>query len=205
MFVSSYAQSYTFRPFTEREFTFRYPNPDASVNYLGQYYDWHDLDIEDTITMFSGRELRVSFDTAEDSYSFNDGPYYFVAQHNTNDGVQTVRFLIDTRDRDGFNRPHPDLFAGRLMTRSIAFVEERLTEGQPLKRLAACWLTGNPGEMLPSDNYIQFEEGLKAGLSPEEAAFSTWTGRQALKHGFTEISLIEDDLYGWLVNFDRPA
>lgn len=198
------AESYIFRNFTERELNFRYPDPDATVRYLGCFYDRFKLDFEDTVTMFSGRELRVSFDTVEDYYSFDDGPYRFETKHSTDEGVQTVKFIIDTRDRDGINRPHPDLFAGRLMTRSIAFVEERLTNGQPLKRLSAAWLEGESNKSLPSDNYIQFEQGLAAGLSPETAAFSTWTGRQALKHGFTEISSIVNDKISWLVDFDRP-
>lgn len=198
------AEAYTFKNFTDRELDFRYPDPDTAVRRLGHYYNSHSLHFHDTITMFSGRELKVDFDTAEMCFSFEDGPYYFHTWYKEDKGIPTIKFAADTRDRNGINRPHPDLFAGRLMTRSIAFSEERLTGGQPLRQLSACWLNGTLDESSPSDNYIQFEQGLEAGLSTEAAAFSTWTGRQALKHGFTQINSIRNDTYSWLVDFVRP-
>lgn len=38
-------------------------------------------------------------------------------------------------------------------------------------------------------NYQSFKEAREKGLSMEEAAFSTWTGRQAAKHGYVYVDV----------------
>jgi hypothetical protein len=45
-----------------------------------------------------------------------------------------------------------------------------------------------------SDNYAVFYQALNMGLNPSEAAMLTWTGQQALKHGFlyASVSVLKD-------------
>lgn len=40
-----------------------------------------------------------------------------------------------------------------------------------------------------SDNYKQYSQALKQNFSKEEAARKTWTGKQALKFGFSEVEV----------------
>ena len=45
-----------------------------------------------------------------------------------------------------------------------------------------------------SDNYDEYQLNIESGLTPEEAALATFTGRQAVRHGFTRVrSIVETE------------
>jgi filamentous hemagglutinin len=48
------------------------------------------------------------------------------------------------------------------------------------------WMSGTD-----SVNYAQYNAGIKAGLTPQQAAANTWTGRLAQEHGFTVVGNVE--------------
>lgn len=41
-------------------------------------------------------------------------------------------------------------------------------------------------------NYSKYYEGMKAGLTPKEAAAQTWTGKQAARFGFTKVRSVTE-------------
>ncbi len=53
-----------------------------------------------------------------------------------------------------------------------------------IRALKASWVIG-------SDNYQQYYQAIADGDTPAEAAFKTWTGKQALAYGFDRIHSIE--------------
>lgn len=83
------------------------------------------------------------------------------------------------------------------------FVEALAYFGSRVKKIRARWTAG--------DNFNLFENLVeKQGVDPREAAFQTWTGSQAAKAGFTEITTLDHyfkDAYGFgmiVVDFIRP-
>jgi hypothetical protein len=44
-----------------------------------------------------------------------------------------------------------------------------------------------------SDNFKAFKDARLANKIPEQAAFETWTGKQAQKQGFTKANVVTDD------------
>lgn len=152
----------------------------------------------------SGRELIAvnSGDFVEIRDSSN--PHYHFRAELTHIGDKdAVYFSIDSQDRNGQNAQHPDIYAARLMRRSVRHFEETVRGGVPIPRIAATWYT-EPGA---SDNYTQLQANLaKYGPSQTERALrETWTGEQAKELGFTEIKgpyPLEDDFVE--VYFDRP-
>ena len=42
-----------------------------------------------------------------------------------------------------------------------------------------------------TDNYTEYLRNVKAGMKPEVAAANTWTGRQAAKYGYTEVTPVK--------------
>ena len=53
------------------------------------------------------------------------------------------------------------------------------------------------------DNFRSYKAAIKAKMEPEEAAFETFTGKMAKRHGFTKVRIIEDEVDEVLVEFMR--
>jgi hypothetical protein len=62
------------------------------------------------------------------------------------------------------------------------------SQGNPVERWPTEWSFMKPGEM--STNLKVFKEGLAQGLSEEDAARLTPTGKLAIAHGFTEVLVL---------------
>lgn len=86
----------------------------------------------------------------------------------------TVKFDLKTKEESSSER-HRDFFAAAFVESAIKFFE---TNKGPVRRWEAEWLQG-------SDNYQQFYNLQKQGLSSLEAARLTWTGQLATKLGFS--------------------
>jgi hypothetical protein len=54
-----------------------------------------------------------------------------------------------------------------------------------------------------SDNFKAFKDAKLADKTPEQAAFETWTGKQAQKQDFTKAKVITDDNKLILVEFTK--
>jgi hypothetical protein len=57
------------------------------------------------------------------------------------------------------------------------------------------------GYWIEGTNHSQFYEGLRKGLSLEEAALNTWTGRQAVRKGFKRVRFEINNFLGSPFNF----
>lgn len=140
------------------------------------------------VPMPSGRNLLVTIKDEEVSVSDEEywDDYVFIARlwKGAFGSKNAVSFHIDTHGKSRkFSRRHPDLYAARLMSRSIDFFENGTHLGKPLDRIWAQWAP--KGHL--SDNYVQFTANLAKGMSTEVAAINTWTGIQAAKLGFTAV------------------
>jgi hypothetical protein len=54
-----------------------------------------------------------------------------------------------------------------------------------------------------SDNFKAFKDAKLANKTPEQAAFETWTGKQAQKQGFTKAKVITDNNNLIIVEFTK--
>jgi hypothetical protein len=62
------------------------------------------------------------------------------------------------------------------------------------KGIRGRWESGNPNYVDGiSDNFKAFKDATLANKTPEQAAFETWTGKQAQKHGFKKAKVVTDD------------
>lgn len=106
---------------------------------------------------------------------------YFKAEYN--EGLQSILFSIHTRDTNGL--PVPGLYASELFRLAVSYFESHF----PVQQINALWIEGS------SDNYAQYQYGLNLGMSFEQAAVRTWTGKLAAKLGFTLPILINVNTY----------
>ena len=60
--------------------------------------------------------------------------------------------------------------------------------GSKVVRIQGYWSGGGKRP----DNYIAFRAAISKGVSEEDAAFSTFTGKMAKKHGFTKVKITEN-------------
>jgi hypothetical protein len=61
------------------------------------------------------------------------------------------------------------------------------------------------GQWFDGDNLAEYEKNRKQGLTPQQAAAQTWTGRQAARWGYTEVIVVTDNRWdGVIVEFRRP-
>ena len=113
-----------------------------------------------------------------------------------------VWFWAHNKGNVSGQRP-PDIFAAKLLERSVRFFE---TYGPPVQRLQASWNT-SPGV---SDNFAQYQKYLEQfGPNPTveqeyEAARQTWTGQCATAMGFTALSGHYSASSFIQVDFERP-
>ncbi len=179
---------------------FPYASPDVPMSILEHVFV---PGFNDEITMPSGKTLDIEVD--QQAIRIRDGFFGFHAQLAYNSegdafvsyGIQTIERLII------HNLRHPDLYAGRLITRSLSYFEQGVLDGESIPYWLAAW------DMDPRspavDNYQQWKEGVDSGLSPKAAARRTWTGEQAIKHGFTNMSHPKEHEGYLIVGFGRPG
>ena len=61
-------------------------------------------------------------------------------------------------------------------------------EGVNLQGIRGAWIGGTD-----SVNFAQYRAGISAGLTPEQAALNTWTGKLSKQHGFTTVEKVIDN------------
>jgi hypothetical protein len=157
----------------------------------------------------SGRSFKVSASYGHLAIDAIDNKDIYLDMTVVNrDDERFLSLGINTRGKAGEPR-HPDLHAGRLVDKAIAYFEQ----DKPLRGIDFNWhnkfqkdADGNP---VPSETLREYRAArqnrlqyyLDDGLTEDEAneqakhdaAFSTWTGRRvALKHGFTEIQNMDE-------------
>jgi hypothetical protein len=80
------------------------------------------------------------------------------------------------------------------------FEEAMRAFGPNVKGIRGHWIGTDPKMSL---NFDSFKTALKRGLSPEEAAFHTFTGHMAAKSGFTRATVVLNDDKKVIVEFRR--
>jgi hypothetical protein len=80
------------------------------------------------------------------------------------------------------------------------FDEAMRAFGPNVKGIRGNWFGTDPKM---SDNFDSFKAAVKSGLSPQEAAFHTFTGHMAAKWGFTHATVVLDDAEMVIVEFRR--
>lgn len=129
-----------------------------------------------------------------------EGHFHFLAYVIPEGSGKNVRNVLtadirtqaeDGRRLEGF--PH----AGPLMDAAIDFLDTH--RGGPIDEFKAEW---KPAE---SDNFEQYQQGVREKkLKPRKAAFRTWSGRIAQRHGFSHFKGVTPDGSGALeVVFSR--
>lgn len=79
------------------------------------------------------------------------------------------------------------------------FNEALAAYGSNVYTIRGTWLGG--GEL--ADNYLSFRAAIAAGLTPEQAALGTFTGKMASRAGFNNVQIIENQAGRVVVNFTR--
>lgn len=87
---------------------------------------------------------------------------------------KTIFFNLRTAESSNGASRHPDLFAARFVDFTFYNFEKM---GKEINTWRAGW---EPSSV----NYKKYRELRRNGLSVEDAAAGTWTGRMAAKHGF---------------------
>ena len=72
--------------------------------------------------------------------------------------------------------------------------------GSKVQQIEGYWMPG--GDM--ADNFISFNNALAKGLSPEQAAMQTWTGKMAASKGFTVPVIKVGDRGQIIATFSKP-
>lgn len=71
-------------------------------------------------------------------------------------------------------------------------------EGVQVNKIRGAWLSNTD-----SVNTAQYSANLAKGMSPNDAALNTWTGKLAQKYGFTKVESIENKGGGTYVIFGK--
>ena len=69
---------------------------------------------------------------------------------------------------------------------SVMFQDAMDALGSNVKGIRGKWLSGS-GEL--QDNLDSFNAGIQSGLTPQEAALNTFTGKMAARNGFTNAEI----------------
>ncbi len=145
-------------------------------------------------------ETQVTESSVEiNTNQYNNPPFHFVAQVFQDNGVNTLSMSVKNRDENG-NPAEGFPRIGPLTDAALAFLDSRCD----IPQFQAQWFP-----VSGSDNFAQYEAGLASGLTPEQAAFQTYSGQRIAKaHGFTEFLGIQPvelspTLIGWRVMFGR--
>lgn len=116
-----------------------------------------------------------------------DGVHFKASLRYLPEGL-TMDFSVKTKDTKTGVAIHPDLHAGKLLSRTIQYFDE---QAGPVERLEATWREGGT-------NHDMFYAALFAErLRPPEnskrrAAFATWTARQIAAQGFIHLEHIKE-------------
>ncbi len=94
------------------------------------------------------------------------------------------------KDHPYFEASGTDMFASAM---------QRIgSEGVQVNKIRGSW-ESNAGSV----NTAQYRQNIANGMSPENAALNTWTGKISQKYGFTKVDKIEDDGYTTYVTFGK--
>lgn len=99
--------------------------------------------------------------------------FYFSGYIDINGDFSFATFLVNH-----FENTRSSMQGRKYFRKAIRFFGKRNIE-----TILAQWLEN-------SDNHLQYHTALQQGMTPEQAAFSTWTGRQAKSIGFSRIESI---------------
>lgn len=154
-------------------------DPDGGVhreNPKTDIYTWKDRG--------SKPELQAVYSNDKISWKDRDSEAFFIADLDSNG---TFSFGVHSRKKNG-ELANPDFRAAEALKNSLTFFGEQVTA------VEGTWLGSWQGREYvehKSTNYFQFARAIENGKSPKDAAFSTWTGQQAKKNGFSEIAHIK--------------
>lgn len=114
--------------------------------------------------------------------------------------VQAMGFSVYNFGRLGEDGRHPDFHASRFVGRALEYW--RCVEA-PVDVLCGEWKPG-------SVNYRQYRRALAGNLRPTDreraaAAFTTWTGRQARRNGFSTVGFVIEDCGNIITSFNQPG
>lgn len=96
--------------------------------------------------------------------------------------VGYVSFFVESRDEVG-HLIHPK-FKARLAFHAMI---SAFTKNSAVRGILDTWNAHWP------TNLDAFNDNLRAGMSPPEAALNTWTGKRATELGFTKVSFVRND------------
>lgn len=157
------------------------------------------LSVFDEITTESGQ--KVIYDIKPDQIELYDQTNNRLSMTcSFNREKEQVEFYLVTKDKE--NHRHPDMFAGKFIKACIEYLQKR---GNVINHVLCHWSKSQP------TNLIQFIQNLKDGMSVEEAAKNTWTGKIVTELGFTQTETIEPgsisknlDINSVLLRFSKP-
>lgn len=109
-------------------------------------------------------------------------------QYGNPDGVSGLIVNVDSDGTLGFNIRVPsggDPMSGASGTDMFASAMQRLDqEGVQVNAIRGTWIEGTD-----SVNAAEYLSNLDQGMSPQQAAANTWTGRMAANYGFTNVGV----------------
>ena len=173
----------------------------------------------DTIPVGDGREvvcLATSnsveiYDPSENVDGWGSMPvyHYFAALKRAGYDVNTgydFKLRLTVRNRNPLSdqpqEKHPGIHPAWLIGRTKRYFEEDVLHGRPVRFLEGNWLQLENGLPWADDNWQQYQAQKQAIQSETDspleehhlakAAFATWTGNQALRHGFTKVFSVEE-------------
>lgn len=193
------------------EKTIEYPyNPGkAGIPFEQIFQNFRNGTHEGVITGGSGRKL--AYDVRPDYLYINDPELIGNSMSAKFDsGIASFGLYTKVPDSDRQSEfpsaKHPDMFAKLFIDVALKHFKEM---GNDVRICRAEWLPD-------SDNFKAYNEALRLGLDPVEAAKGTWSGKAFMEHGFTQVPLkgivnlpiktegISDEISIIKVDFHRP-
>ncbi len=108
--------------------------------------------------------------------------------HLDEDGILSMdAYLVKFKGEEQTRHPYMPHF-NKLFSAALNYYSR---QGRPVKGVYGSWLPSNNDNV--QINYLVYENGLHAGLTPQEAALLTPTGKVASKYGFTKVSLDDEN------------
>jgi hypothetical protein len=123
-----------------------------------------------------------------------EDPYVFFNAHieqeitpiKKGEKLNTLHVTLRTKDKN--NAISPDFYAGKLLNKAV---EEFKSKGVDIQVVVGDWTSET--ELL-ADNWKQFmKHRFEDQKTPEEAAFSTWTGQHVKGLGFNKVYVQQDE------------
>ena len=132
----------------------------------------------------SGNLLDFRFKAISEIYiqgRFLDMPFWMGAE--LENGYLKFNFQTKRQINEKEKIRHPDMFAGKFVALALAYFEQ---DGS-IKGFSDVWEEGR-------DLYIQFKDLRKKGLSKNQAALNTLSGKIYSKLGFSLASHVDEDI-----------